>query len=136
MTLKSVIRKLMQHIPIAALGGLLYMGVELLWRGHTHWTMGVLGGVCFAAIGLLDETWPDMPVCNQAILGALIVTAAELVVGLIVNVWLGWGVWDYSTMPLNIIGQVCLPYTLLWVLLSAIAIVIENLIHLVIDRLF
>lgn len=136
MTLKSVIRKFMQHIPIAALGGLLYIAVELLWRGHTHWTMGVLGGVCFAAIGLLDETWPDMPVCNQAAFGALIVTAAELVVGLVVNVWLGWGVWDYSTMPLNIMGQVCLPYTLLWVLLSAVAIVIENLIHLVIDRLF
>ena len=41
MTLKSVIRKVIAHIPIAALGGILYMGIELLWRGHTHWTMGV-----------------------------------------------------------------------------------------------
>lgn len=129
-------RKILQHIPIALVGGILYMAVELLWRGHTHWTMGVLGGTCFAAIGLIDETWPDMPVSNHAIFGALIVTAAELVVGLIVNVWLGWGVWDYSTMPLNVMGQICLPYTLLWVLLSAVAIAVENLIHIVIDRLF
>ncbi len=132
----SVIRKFIAHIPIALIGGILYMAVELLWRGHTHWTIGVLGGVCFAAIGLIDETWPDMPVSNQAIFGALIVTAAELIVGLIVNVWLGWGVWDYSTMPLNVMGQICLPYTLLWVLLSAVAIAVENLIHIVIDRLF
>ena len=133
MTLKSVIRKLMQHIPIAALGGLLYMCVELIWRGHTHWTMGVLGGVCFAAIGLLDETWPDMPVCNQAVIGALIVTAAELIVGLIVNVWLGWGVWDYSDMPGNVLGQICPQFSAAWFALSLVAIKAENGIHKLFD---
>ena len=79
MTLKSVIRKVIAHIPIAALGGILYMGIELLWRGHTHWTMGVLGGVCFAAIGLLNEGSRPPPVLVQMLVSAMLVTALELV---------------------------------------------------------
>ena len=48
-------RSLALHSGMAVLGGLAYMGVELLWRGRTHWTMGVLGGVCFVVIGRLNE---------------------------------------------------------------------------------
>ena len=133
MTLKSAIRKLMQHIPIAALGGILYMGVELLWRGHTHWTMGVLGGVCFAAIGLLDETWPDMPVLAQMLAGAALVTMLELLAGLVLNVWLGLGVWDYSDMPGNLLGQICPQFAAAWFALSWVAIKAENGIHKLFD---
>lgn len=110
-------------------GGVLYMAIELLWRGRTHWTMGVLGGVCFVLIGLLDEWYPRMPVWLQCVLGALIVTGLELVTGLIVNVWLGLGVWDYSAMPLNLWGQICLPYTAAWVVLARIAVWLENKVH-------
>lgn len=53
-------------------------------------------------------------------------TVAELVTGLILNCWLGLGIWDYSDMPCNLWGQICLPYTLLWVPTSLVAIVLDD----------
>lgn len=122
-------RRVCEHALFAVLGGLLYVLIELIWRGHSHWTMAVLGGVCFVAIGLLNEVWPRMPMLLQMALGALIVTAAELVTGLIVNIWLGWQVWDYSGLPLNVMGQICLPFTAAWFALSGVAIVVEDWLH-------
>ena len=122
-------KKLLIHIPITAIGGLTYMGIEILWRGHTHWTMGVLGGVCFALIGLLDEVQDHPPMLLQMVQGAAIVTALELLVGLIVNRWLGWGVWDYSDMPGNLWGQVCPQFAAAWLVLSWAAVKLENLMH-------
>ena len=111
-------RSLALHSGMAVLGGLAYMGIELLWRGRTHWTMGVLGGVCFVLIGLLDEIQEHPPLPLQMLQGAAIVTGLELLVGLVVNRWLGWGVWDYSAMRGNILGQICPQFLLLWLGLS------------------
>ena len=122
-------KKLLAHIPIAVIGGLMYMGIEILWRGHTHWTMGVLGGLCFVLIGLLDEVQDHPPMLLQMVQGAAIVTALELIVGLIVNRWLGWNVWDYSDMPGNLWGQICPQFAAAWLVLSWAAVKLENLMH-------
>ena len=50
----------------------------------------------------------------RCLMGSGIITGVELCTGLIVNRLMGLQVWDYSGMPLNILGQVCLPYSLLW----------------------
>lgn len=68
----------------------------------------------------------DTPIWLQAIIGSCIVTTGEFVSGCILNLWLGLGIWDYSNMPFNILGQICLPFSLLWVVLSACAIVIDD----------
>ena len=83
-------------------GGTAYALLETAWRGHTHWTMFVLGGFLFLILGELNEgllEW-DTPLILQGIIGSAIVTGAELATGMILNVWLGLGVWDYSGMPL------------------------------------
>ena len=126
-------QRVREHAQFAVIGGLVYVLIETFWRGHSHWTMAVLGGVCFVAIGLLNEVWPKMPVLLQMALGALIVTVAELVTGLIVNVWLGWQVWDYSHLPLNFMGQICLPFTAAWFALSGVAIALEDALHKIFD---
>lgn len=123
------------HSVLAVIGGLVYMGIEILWRGHTHWSMGVLGGVCFVLIGLLDEWQAHPPLLLQMVQGAALVTALELITGLIVNRWLGWAVWDYSDMPLNLWGQVCLPFAVAWFFLSALAVWLENALHRLAGRL-
>lgn len=110
-------------------GGLVYMGIEILWRGHTHWTMGVIGGLCFVLIGLLDEWQEHPPLLLQMVQGACIVTAIELVAGLVINCWLGLDVWDYSDMPGNILGQICPQFAAAWFFLSSAAVKVENLLH-------
>lgn len=89
-------------------GGVLYVMIELAWRGWSHWTMFVLGGLCFIYLGLINEalSW-DMPLWQQIWIGAVGITALEFLTGCVVNLWLGWGVWDYSGIPGNILGQIC-----------------------------
>ena len=112
------------------IGGTIYIYVEMFWRGHSHISMFILGGVCFVAIGLINEIIPwDMGLLWQALIGAVIITLLEFVTGLIVNVWLGLGVWDYSNLPLNILGQISLPYSFAWIILAAVAILLDDYIR-------
>ena len=109
------------------IGALLYVCCELLFRGYSHWTMFLVGGICFVLIGAINEWIPwEMPIWQQAIIGAVIVTAIEFVSGCIINIWLGWDVWDYSDMPFNILGQICLPFTAIWFALAIVAIIFDD----------
>lgn len=109
-------------------GGAAYALLEVCWRGYTHWTMFALGGALFLILGELNENileW-DTPLLLQGVIGAVIVTAAELLTGVVLNLWLGLGIWDYSGIPFNFLGQVCLPFSLLWVLVSIAAIILDD----------
>ena len=116
---------MLQNSVIMALGGGAYVLVELLWRGRSHISMFVLGGICFWLIGQLDRR-QTIPVLGQACMGACVITGLELVTGLIVNRWLGLNVWDYSALPGNLMGQICLYYFALWIPLSAAAVFAED----------
>lgn len=110
------------------IGGRLYTWIEVLWRGYTHWTMFLLGGLCFVVMGLLNEhifPW-KLSLILQAVLSAIIITAFEFLTGCIVNLWFGWGIWDYSGLPFNLFGQVCLYYFLLWVALAVTGIILDD----------
>ncbi len=102
--------------------------IEILWRGWSHPSMFVVGGLCFPLIGGINQDvlrW-QMPMELQALLGACIITAMELLSGLILNRWLGLDVWDYSAYPFNFMGQICLEYSLFWVVLSLLGIVADD----------
>ena len=108
-------------------GGILYVLLEIIWRSHSHWTMFLLGGLCFVCLGLINEIIPwEMPLWKQVLIGACIVTGLEFITGIIVNLMLHWNVWDYSTMPGNILGQICPQYFILWLPVSLIAIVLDD----------
>lgn len=82
---------------------------------------------CGICIGLINEILSmDTPIWLQAIIGSCIVTTGEFISGCILNLWIGLGIWDYSNMPFNLLGQICLPFSLLWIILSACAIVIDD----------
>ena len=121
-------KQLLKQTALAVCGGCLYLLLELLWRGRSHWTMFLLGGLCFTLIGLLNEILPwEMPLLLQGVIGSVcIVTPLEFLTGCIVNLWLGWGVWDYSGLPLNLLGQVCLPFALLWVPVAIGAVILDD----------
>jgi len=110
------------------IGGRLYTWLELLWRGRTHWTMFLLGGICFVVIGILNEhlfPW-ELSLVEQSVVGAAIVTVLEFLTGCIVNLWLGLDVWDYSSLPCNLLGQICLYYFILWIPMSAVGIIVDD----------
>ena len=110
-------RLLNKYLTLFDVGGLLYILLELAWRGWSHWTMFVLGGLCFIGLGLINEvlSW-EMPLWRQILVGACLITVLEFLTGCVVNLWLGWGVWDYSNKPGNILGQICPQFFLLWLL--------------------
>ena len=120
--------KALRMITFTIIGGLLYFFFLLITRGHSHWTMIIVGGICGFLVGGLDEmlSW-EMPFSLQCVLGAIVVTAVEFVSGCIINLWLGWDVWDYSGLPCNLLGQICLPFTLLWIVVCMIWIPIYDL---------
>ena len=125
--MKKIMLSLLKHFVLLYTGGLAYVLIELLWRGYSHWTMFFVGGLCFVLIGLINELIPwEMKLRYQMLIGAIIVTVVEFISGCIINLWLGWNVWNYSNLPLNILGQVCLLFSVLWYLLSAVAIVIDD----------
>lgn len=108
-------------------GGSMYVLIEFLWRGFSHISMFGVAGVCFCLIGMLNEPCSDCrSLLKQSLLGALIITLAELLTGLLLNCWLGLGVWDYSALPFNLWGQISLQYSLLWLPLAALAIVVDD----------
>lgn len=120
-------RQYLKSVILWLIGGWLYIGMELIWRGRSHWTMFCLGGLCFVLIGLINELIPwCMPLWQQALIGAGIITSLEFLTGCIVNLALGWHVWDYSGMPGNVLGQICLPYSLLWILVAVAAIILDD----------
>lgn len=114
-----------KYFILFSVGGLIYMMIEIMFSGSTHWTMGVLGGICFILIGLIDSYF-DLPLYKQMLIGSIIVTALEFIAGVILNLWLHLNIWDYSMLPYNILGQVCLPFSLLWFLLCLPAIFLDD----------
>ena len=99
-------------------GAVGYCIIEILWRGYTHPSMAILGGICFVMICNINGRFNSKSRMIRAILCALAISAAELVSGLLLNVILHLNVWDYSKMPLNFMGQICPMYSLLWFFLS------------------
>ncbi len=116
-----------KYAILFSLGGIFYLLIELLWRGYSHWTMFALGGLCFVLIGVINEFYTfEIPLFIQMVIGTFIITALEFITGCIVNLTLHLNVWDYSDMPMNIMGQICLPYMLLWFLLSPVCIIVDD----------
>lgn len=113
-----------KYASLFFLGGAGYVGLELLWRQRSHSSMFVLGGICFLALGELDERSAPLPPPLRIAAGAGIVTALELITGLLVN--RRHDIWDYSALPGNFMGQICLPFTLLWIPVSALAMALHR----------
>ena len=119
--------RVIKPLVLFGIGGLIYVIIEVIWRGYSHWTMFFLGGLCFYLAGIQNEyiNW-DYPLWKQIIRVHIFIVLAELLTGCIINIWLKWDLWDYSHVPLNVLGQICLPYVLLWVPLAATGIILDD----------
>jgi uncharacterized membrane protein len=123
-------KNLIRFLTISLSTGIAYMGIEMLWRGKTHWSMMIVAGLSVYLIGLLDEDKRlGFKVYQQSLIGALIATSFEFISGVIVNLILGWHVWDYSNQFGNIFGQICPLFSFFWLLIVPIGIWMDNLIR-------
>ena len=119
----------LKYLIFLIVGGAAYYGIELLARGFSHWTMFLVGGICFILVGLLNEITPKMPLLKQMFVSALMITVIELIAGCILNLWLKLNIWDYSDEFLNLLGQINLKHTIYWFFLSSIGIVLDDYIR-------
>lgn len=107
--------------------GAVYVIVEFLWRGYSHFSMFLLAGACGVLIGRINCLLPRItPVWIQMLIGTAIILYGEFVSGCVLNLWLGLDIWDYSDVPLNLLGQICLPYAAAWFFLSLAAILLDG----------
>lgn len=120
--------KLEKYVLLFSIGATLYSAIEIIWRGFTHWTMAITGGVCFCGIYYTNEKLPIKSSTGRCAVCSLLITAVEFIAGVIVNLCMHLKVWDYSKQKFNILGQVCLLYSFFWFLLSYPALKLCNLI--------
>ena len=116
--------KIWKNCVLFYIGGAIYLTLELLWRGRSHGSMFLAGGLCFLLIGHLEQVEPRLSLPLRSVAGAGIVTMVELGAGLLAN--RGYQVWDYRNQPGNLWGQVCPQFTLLWIPVSLAAIVLHR----------
>ena len=116
-----------KHLILGTIGGLIYVLLELIWRGYSHWTMFLLGGTCFVLLGLINEIldW-NTPLTLQMLIGCTVITVLEFITGCVVNLWLGWNVWDYSDLKFNILGQISLFSSIGWYFISLVGITLDD----------
>lgn len=121
-------RVVIKYLFLCLIGDITYYCIEILFRGYSHISMMILGGICFIGMGLINEilSW-ETPLWKQALIGGVIVTVLEFITGCIVNLWLGWNVWHYDKF--DILGQICVPFFLVWCALSIIGIILDDYIR-------
>ncbi|MDD6278951.1 MAG: hypothetical protein ACI4JE_07440 [Ruminococcus sp.] len=108
--------KLSQGLFAFLMGFFIYSLLEIVNRGYTHWTMSLTGGAVLAIMYSVNSR-RTMTLIKSCFIGAFVITAIEFAVGIFDNIIMDWNVWDYSDMPLNVLGQICLPFSVLWFLL-------------------
>jgi len=123
--IKKISKKTSEYIFIWALGGSVYYLLEIAFRGFSHWSMFILGGLalCFCTFQGQSMAWAE-PLWIQVFRSVLFITALEFTTGIIVNKWFHLAVWDYSDQPLQLWGQICVPFMILFSGLAAVGILI------------
>lgn len=117
------------------LGGILYVTMEILMRGYSHFSMFICGGFCFSLVGYMGKRVLEQNLGMEKaivlimILGTMIITTLELFTGIVVNIILNMEVWDYSDMKYNVLGQICPLFSGLWALISLPCVYINSMVR-------
>lgn len=117
----------LRYFALFSIGALSYGMMEIFVRGFSHISMGLLGGMTFTLVALLNNARRiGLSTLSQLLITTAFITLAELVTGVIINLNMHLCIWDYSEMPLNYKGQICVPFVFLWFLMSYFALVVEE----------
>lgn len=114
----GIMKQKKADLILFSVGATGYGLLEVLWRGYTHWSMLCAGGICFVFFGKISEKLKKSNIFFKALIGSAFVTLIEFIFGIIFNIILKKNVWDYSKLPFNLCGQICLVFSLFWWFLS------------------
>ncbi|MBR6729671.1 MAG: hypothetical protein IKL80_05880 [Clostridia bacterium] len=103
---------------VLSIGSFGYGILEILWRGHTHWSMLVTGGISFLSVYKTNAKCKNKSILRRCFLFSGIITFWEFIAGCLFNKWLHLRVWDYSAHRGNVLGQICPLYSFLWFILA------------------
>lgn len=120
-------KQIIKNCILFLIGFCTYITMEVLFRGYSYPLMGIAGGISLILIGGINNyiSW-EIPLFYQSIIGSSIVTFIELIIGLIDKFFLHIGMWDYSNIPLNFMGIICVPFSIAWIGISLIAIIVSD----------
>ena len=122
-------RRVKKYALLFLIGAIGYASIEIIWRGRTHWSMIIAGGLCFILFSLVAEILKEKSILLRVGICAVGVTLIEFWFGVIFNIWLKMDVWDYSDVPFNILGQVCPIFALAWAGIALAFLPLANLIN-------
>ena len=128
------IKFIFQELILFLIGGMFYFAIETLWRGFSHSSMFLLGGICFLLIGGLNNIYKGLSLIQQMIISSIIITFLELIFGIYLNLILKLNIWDYSNMPFNFLGQICPVFSIIWFFLSLLGIYIDDEIRYIVFK--
>jgi len=111
-----------------------YFVIEAVYRfifkngERAHIAMLAVGGLCCVAVGAVNQIprFYNARIWKQAAIGTVVTLIIEFIAGLILNIWLGMAIWDYTGLPGNIAGQISIPFAAAWFALMPLAIWLED----------
>lgn len=115
------------NVVVFGTGAFGYGLIEFIWRGETHPAMLAAGGMCLLSLGSINRKMRGQPLLYRSIAGSAVITAIELAFGAVFNLGLGMQIWDYSAIPFNFKGQICLLFSVIWAILSIGGFLLEAL---------
>lgn len=114
-------KNIIDDIIVLSIGGIVYTSLEWTWRGYSHYTMTIVGSLCFYFLYKIYNRFDNISLPMAFIVGSLVITSLEFFSGLIINVTLNMHIWDYSELKFNFMGQICILYSVIWGFISLIA---------------
>lgn len=131
----KILNIMLKYLTLFLIGGITYYFIEIIYRGYSHFSMVIVGGICFILIGSINEfTNRNIPLLLQMFISVFIVDAVELISGIIINRILFLNVWDYSQLKFNFLGQISLRSSIAWFFLSLFAIYMDDLLRYIIYK--
>ena len=123
-------KKIHKILFLFIIGFMTYITIEVCWRGYSFPLMGLCGGIAFVLIDRINNeiSW-DVDILIQGLIGSLIITFMEFVIGNLSLLGIVETMWDYSNVPFNYKGIICLPFSFVWFLLSIVAVILADCIN-------
>lgn len=128
--MKTMKKTILKNVVLSVAGGLSYGIIELIYRQKTYYLMILCGAIAIILLDKINDyiSW-DMDILLQGCIGSLIITGMEFTIGNLYLMGIVPKMWDYSNVWLNYKGIICLPFSLIWILLSICAILLADAIN-------